>query len=139
VIRTALLTGLVASMLALAAIPAQAAAVRTCAGVGSASGYKVVKLQASGVSCSKARAVVRAVAKDLRTTGGVDVPGASSFSLSTVICTGCGSTTTVISLGYASGGKVTISLRGGSGTSTPAPGSPSPASPSTGTGGGTIV
>lgn len=123
-------------MLALAAIPARAAAVRTCAGVGSASGYKVVKLQASGVSCSKARAVVRAVAKDLRTTGGVDVPGASSFSLSTVICTGCGSTTTVISLGYASGGKVTISLRSARGKA--APSSPAPA-PSTGTGGGTIV
>jgi nicotinamide mononucleotide (NMN) deamidase PncC len=73
-------------------------------------GYKLVHLQATGVSCAKARSIARTVAGQLHRQGGISISGIAGFSMSTQTCTGCG-TTTQVSLSYASGGRVTVSLR----------------------------
>jgi len=92
----------------------------------SAGGYKLVRITAEGLSCTKARAVAREVAQQVIHNKPVGVPGVMGFGMSTQTCTGC-TPTTEISLTYSSGGKLTVSLRGpGSGKSVP---SPNPAPP----------
>jgi hypothetical protein len=122
--------GLIAALAALAAaLPAQGARAAACNGKGiAAQGYRIVKLEASGVSCTKARSVAGTVARQLHASGGIHLPDVAGFALSTETCIGCGGTTTRIALTYANGGKVTLSLRGGgSGNVSPAP-APAPGS-----------
>jgi hypothetical protein len=75
-------------------------------------GTKVVKVDASGVSCAKAIAVARKVASQVAKNGSVDIPDVTGFELATETCTGCGGTTTQVILSYRSGAKLTISIRG---------------------------
>jgi hypothetical protein len=77
----------------------------------SAGGYKVVRITAEGLSCTKARAVARAVAQQVIHRKAVSVPGVLGFGIATQTCTGC-APTTEISLTYSSDGKLTVSLRG---------------------------
>ncbi len=91
----------------------------------SAGGYKVVRIEAQRLSCTKARAVARQVAQQVIHNKSVSVPGVMGFAMSTQMCPGC-APTTEISLTYSSGVKLTVSLRGpGGGKSAPSP-SPSP-------------
>jgi hypothetical protein len=83
-------------------------------------GYHSAKLVATGLSCARATAAARVVARELHGSGSISVPGVSGFSVSTTTCTGCG-TTTQVTLLYASGAKVTLSLRSGSGKASPPP------------------
>jgi len=90
-----------------------------------ACGYKLVRLSADGLSCTKARAAARQVAEQVIHNKAISVPGVMGFGISTQTCSGC-APTTQISLTYSSGGKLTVSLRGpGSGKSVPSP-TPSP-------------
>jgi len=91
VVRTRLV--LFAAALAFAAVPVQGAtAAGTCNAkqVVVARDYKVVRLTASHVSCAKARAAASTVARQLGRQGSVDIPGVAGFSMSTQMCTGCG-------------------------------------------------
>ena len=91
-----------------------------------AGGYKIVRLTADGLSCTKARAAARQVAEQMIHNKSISVPGVMGFGISTQTCTGC-TPTTQISLTYSGGGKLSVSLRGpGSGKSAP---SPSPSVP----------
>lgn len=113
--------------LLLTALPAQGASATTCSTThpAVAGGYRVVRLTATGVSCTKARTVAATVARQLQRQGGVSVPGVASFSMSTRMCTGCG-TTTDVSLGWADGRKVAVSLEKANGPRGPAPVVPTP-------------
>ena len=131
------------TLVAFAAVPVTGAAAATACSaksITSAGGYKVVRLTESGLSCAKARTVAATVARELGRQGGVDMPGVAALSMSTVMCTGC-KPRTEVSLGYASGGKVTVTLEKPGGTSTPAPGmtSPTPVLPQPGPGPGYTV
>jgi hypothetical protein len=104
---------------------AAAAACNTRGVLAHAGGYKLVRLTADGLSCTKARAAARQVAEQVIHNKAVSVPGVLGFGISTQTCSGC-APTTQISLTYSSGGKLTVSLRGpGSGKSVPSP-TPSP-------------
>ncbi len=77
------------------------------------SGFRVVGLQAQGIACTKARSVAGLVTRDLAHGRPVSVLGADGFAMNQESCTGC-KTTTSVSISYPSG-KVTLSIRGGSG------------------------
>ena len=51
------------------------------------------------------------VAKDLLHGNGISISGAVSFGMTEESCTGCGGTTTSVSIAYPHG-EVTVSLRG---------------------------
>ncbi|HEY4346044.1 MAG TPA: hypothetical protein VGM80_00515 [Gaiellaceae bacterium] len=100
---------------------------------------KVVSLRAEGLPCSTARTIATRVARDVLQGKGITVSGAVGFGISQESCTGCGGTTTSISISYPHG-KITVSLRGGGiaggfgGGTTPTPGIPSLPSPGGGSG-----
>jgi hypothetical protein len=98
---------------------------------------KITEVQTDGMSCTKAVAVARKVAADVVNNRAVSVPGVSGFAMSTDSCIGCGGTTTKVGLTYASGAKLTISIRGGGSgiTINPGPTLPTPSIPSPGSGG----
>ena len=79
------------------------------------SGFRVVGLHAQGLPCTKARTVAGLVTRDLAHGRPVSVSGADGFAMNQQSCTGC-KTTTSVSISYPSG-KVTVSIRGGSGSS----------------------
>jgi hypothetical protein len=145
VLRKVVVAGIVGAVaMSLGTTPAVAGACSTKGLVipGPAGGYKFVLINAQGISCSKARAVARQVAQQVIHNKSISVPGVvASVAMSTQMCTGC-APTTEISLTYASGDKVTVSLRGpGVGKSTPLPSplpSPSP-HPTPGPGPGVIT
>ena len=100
-----------------------------------AAGYSVVALRAHGVPCTKARSVATRVAQDLLHGNGISISGAVSFGMTEESCTGCGGTTTSVSIAYPHG-QVTVSLRGsGSGSGSggtatiPMPTLPGPSEP----------
>lgn len=142
-IRAALAIALVTAVTCSPALAAHSSAVAcSTKGLNARSGAKVFKVQASGLSCAKALAVAGKVANEVGHNRALTVPGVADFAMSTETCTGCGGTTTEISLGYPSGGKVTISIRGASGGSvTPVPTVPEPQlpAPSGGSGSGPIT
>lgn len=78
------------------------------------SGVRVVGLRVEGVPCAKARTVAGTIAHDLAHGKSVSVSGAQGFAMNEETCTGC-KTTTSISIQYAHG-KITVSIRGGSGS-----------------------
>jgi hypothetical protein len=105
---------------------AAAAACNTSGVLAHAGGYKLLRLTADGLSCTKARTAARQVAEQVIHNKSISVPGVLGFGISTQTCTGC-APTTQITLTYSSGGKLTVSLRGPrSGKSGP---SPTPSSP----------
>jgi hypothetical protein len=117
VLRTALVFGAVTVGVGLAALPSQGAPTTACStkNIALPQGYRLVRVQAVGLSCTRARSVARTVASQLHRRGAVDIPGVAGFAMSTETCTGCGSTTQV-SVSYPSGAKVTVSLKGLAGT-----------------------
>jgi hypothetical protein len=78
------------------------------------SGIRVVGLHVQGVSCPKARTVAGTIAHDLAHGETVSVSGAQGFAMNEESCTGC-KTTTNVSIQYVHG-KVTVAIRGGSGS-----------------------
>jgi hypothetical protein len=117
---------------------AKTATAVTCSTKGLSAGKaKVTEVQADGMSCTNALTVAREVAADVVNNRAVSVPGVSGFAMSTDSCIGCGGTTTKVGLTYASGAKLTISIRGGSSgvTINPGPTLPTPSIPSPGSGG----
>jgi hypothetical protein len=99
------------------------------------SSVRVVRLQVQGVPCSRARTVAGTIAHDLAHGETVSVSGAQGLAMSEESCTGC-KTTTSVSISYPSG-KVTVSLRGGSGSSAGSFGGGGGLPPSSGS--GTVV
>jgi hypothetical protein len=116
------LPALLAMSLALAASASSGhAAASTCStrglhvGAGT-SAFRVTRLRARGIACTKARSIARTVAADLLHNRAVSISGSDGFSLDQESCTGCAPTTQV-AIAYPRG-TITISLRG---TSQPAP------------------
>lgn len=113
-VRVVLAASVAAAFLCIPALASAHASTATCSTKSlSTSGAKVVKVQASGLSCTKAIVVARKVASQVAKSGSVSVPGVAEFAISTEMCTGCGGTTTQVVLSYPSGAKLTISIRGG--------------------------
>ena len=138
-VTRAVLAAAVAAFLCSPALAAAHASTASCSTKSlTAGGAKVVKVEASSLSCAKARAVARLVAGQLAKGGSIDVPKVAGFSMSSTTCTGCGGTTTQVTLTYSSGARVTISIRGGKlgslGSPVPQP-LPTPSLPSPGTSG----
>jgi len=98
------------------------------------SGYRVVKLRVQGIRCTKARSVALQVAEDLFHNRSVALSGISGIGISSMSCTGC-TPSTQVSISYPDG-QMTVSLRGGAGSS---PGGPTPPPGGTSPGGGTII
>jgi hypothetical protein len=123
VLRAGLALGAVAVGIGLTALPSQGAAATACStrNLGIPGGYQLVRVQAVGLSCARARSLARTVASQLHRDGTIEIPGVAGFSMSTQTCTGCGSTTQV-SLSYPSGAKVTLSLKDARPASAPTPG-----------------
>jgi hypothetical protein len=106
----------------------------TCSVQGLAvSSVHVIGLRAQGLSCLSARTVAGRVAADLAHGRSISISGSVGFGMSTSMCTGCRTTTTV-TITYPHG-SLAISLRGGSGGVAPGTPIPSFGSP----GGGTVI
>jgi hypothetical protein len=151
--RRAALAGIVAILAALVVQAAAAGAASTSAAAAcSTHGLRfpaaksaklsVVSLRSQGVSCKSARKVASRVAEDLLHGRTVSVSGAIGFGMTEESCSGCGGTTTSVSISYRHG-KVTVSLRGagstGGGGVIPFPTTPFPAPTAPSGGSGTIV
>jgi hypothetical protein len=78
------------------------------------SGARVLGLHAQDVSCPKARIVAGTIVHDLARGRAVSVNGAQGLAMNEESCTGC-KTTTSVSIQYRRG-KITIAIRGGSGS-----------------------
>jgi hypothetical protein len=121
-----------ASILAALALPAAGSASKgaaSCSTRGLAvSSVRVVGLSVRGLSCSSARGVAVKIVRELGHGQPVSVSGDEGFSMSQSTCTGC-KTTTSVSIQYPRG-TLTISIRGGKGSSTTMPTLPSSASTS---------
>jgi hypothetical protein len=72
------------------------------AGSAGRAGYRVVGLEASGLTCTAARTVAREVAADLAAQRALSFANASGFSISEESCSGCAARTQV-AITYARG------------------------------------
>jgi hypothetical protein len=121
VIRTAFVAWAVALGLSCSAFSAQASATShaslmtkcSATGISAKTDYKLVGLEATKLSCTKALSLTRTIVKELQANGVVTLPDSTTFTMSTSSCTGCG-TTTEIAFSFSSGGKVALALRAAS-------------------------